>query len=77
MKGVPDRDQRPQRAYACPGSGFRVQGLELRVKVQGSGFRGLGSHLRVQGSGFKVQGSGCTIKGLEGLHAPDPNTNKV
>jgi hypothetical protein len=51
------------------GLGSRVQDLEFKFGVQGSGFRawdsmveGLG--LRVQGSGFRVQGSGFRVQGL-------------
>jgi len=35
-----------------------IHGLEIRLRVQGSGFRVQGSGFRVQGSGFRVQGLG-------------------
>jgi|AntAceMinimDraft_5_1070358.scaffolds.fasta_scaffold107412_1 hypothetical protein len=54
----------------CTGaeSGFTVQGLASKVKVQLSivyngGFRVKGSGFRVKGSGFRVNGSGFRVKG--------------
>jgi hypothetical protein len=48
------------------GSGFRVQGLELRaclVRGKAGGDRHLGRG--AAGGGFRVQGSGFRIQGLE------------
>ncbi len=41
-----------KRLYQCLCAIFRVQ---IRVRVQGSGFRVQGSGFRVQGSGFRVR----------------------